>query len=264
MKRPERDEPYKNNLFTTKNETTNEPVAPLCFEKFYYNQIISCIEGSRNDTSYETYGCDPDKDFSCHKPNYELKHNIDMTKLTGKAYGSIIDLRRDKIINFVKEIKEFPWIVDVIDVQYEKLLNDGTEFLLSKIENITGVKRHCKATPKQIRKKREINPEMIQWLNDHVDWEAEGLIGYTKIDVNSENNVSTADSEGDKNSDQDHVGSSGSDNSEEEDDDKGQEISTSNDSSSKKEKAEENNENDEDDNAKDYRTLSSKRSKSTS
>jgi hypothetical protein len=228
MKRPKRDEPYKNNLFTTLNETTDEPVWPLCFEKFYYNQIISCIEGSRNDTSYESYGCNPDKDFSCHKPNYELKHNIDMNKLTGKAYNSIIDLRRDKIINFVKEVKEFPWVVDVIDVQYEKLLSDGTEFLLKKIEDIAGVKRQCEATSKQTRKKREISPSMMQWLNENVDWEIEGLIGYTKMDLTNGKGEYKTETEG-KDDDTDQEDNAAVDSSDEDDDD---DERTENDSSS--------------------------------
>lgn len=231
MERPKRDEPYKKNLFTTLNKTTHEPVWPLCFEKFYYNQIISCIEGSRNDTSYESYGCNPDKDFSCHKPNYELKHNIDMTKLTreGEAYNSIIDLRRDKIINFVKEVKEFPWVVDVIDVQYEKLLSDGTEFLLKKIEKISGLKRQCEATSKQIRKKREINPNMIKWLNDNVDWETEGLIGYTKIDLTNGKGEYKPETEG-KDDDTDQEDNASMD-STDEDDDKAHDEPAENDSS---------------------------------
>mmetsp|Transcript_13132 Transcript_13132/g.18825 ORF Transcript_13132/g.18825 Transcript_13132/m.18825 type:complete len:546 (+) Transcript_13132:241-1878(+) len=189
MKRPKRDAPYKFIVFTTTNETTQEPVKPLCFEKFYYNQIVSCIEGSRNDTFRELHGCNPDKDFSCHKPNYELKHNINMNLLTGDAYDSIIDMRRDKIVNFVKEIKEFPWVIGVIHVQYEVLLSEGSDFLLSEIEKIAGVKRQCESTPKQVRKKREISQEMMKWLNDHVDWETESLIGYSKIDIDSAENV---------------------------------------------------------------------------
>lgn len=189
MKRPKRDAPYKFNVFTTINETTQEPVKPLCFEKFYYNQIVSCIEGSRNDTFHELHGCNPDKDFSCHKPNYELKHNINMNLLTGDAYDSIIDMRRDKIVNFVKEIKEFPWVIGVIHVQYEVLLSEGSDFLLSEIEKIAGVKRQCESTPKQVRKKREISQDMMKWLNDHVDWGTESLIGYSKIDVDSAENV---------------------------------------------------------------------------
>jgi hypothetical protein len=262
MKRPKRDEPYKNNLFTTLNETTDEPVWPLCFEKFYYNQIISCIEGSRNDTSYESYGCNPDKDFSCHKPNYELKHNIDMNKLTGEAYNSIIDLRRDKIINFVKEVKEFPWVVDVIDVQYEKLLSDGTEFLLKKIEDIAGVKRQCEATSKQTRKKREISPSMMQWLNENVDWEIEGLIGYTKMDLTNGKGEYEKETEG-KDDDTDQEDNVAVDSSDEDDDDAYDEL-TENDSRSSLTKEKKNAVDDHSDKTEDWAGRASRSSKKLS
>ena len=133
-----------------------------------------------------SYGCDPDRDFSCHKPIYELRHNIDPLKSTGEAYDSVIDMRRDKIVNFVQEIKQFPWVVDVIDVQYEKLLSEGTEFLIKRVEEITGVKRQCVPSPSQERKKRKINQGMVKWLNDQVDWDVEGLIGYSKMEVDEE------------------------------------------------------------------------------
>jgi hypothetical protein len=69
-------------------------------------------------------------------------------------------------------------------VPYENLLKYGTEDLISRIEEATGLERKCKASPPQPdRPKRPMEPKYIQYINDHVDWEVEALIGYSKLEV---------------------------------------------------------------------------------
>ena len=64
------------------------------------------------------------------------------------------------------------------NVPYENLLKYGTEDLISRIEEATGLERKCKASPPQPdRPKRPMEPKYIQYINDHVDWEVEALIG---------------------------------------------------------------------------------------
>jgi len=180
VERPDRDIPYASNLGNALNPETNQTMEPQCHERFYYNQIISCIEGSRNDTNWKNYhGCDPKKDFSCHKPIYELKHHIDPTQATGEAYESIIHLRRDKILNHVVEVRNFPWVVQVIPVQYEQLLAEGTESLIGKVEDITGVLRSCNAPGSQTRPKRLVDLDLKRWLNENANWTVEALIDYS-------------------------------------------------------------------------------------
>jgi hypothetical protein len=48
----------------------------------------------------------------------------------------------------------------------------------SKIEASTGVKARCQASPKQVRSHRLVDEEFIDWMNMHVDWDVENMIGY--------------------------------------------------------------------------------------
>jgi len=164
MERPKRDEIHKD---------SNEKV---CYEKFRYNELISCIEGSREDPDYLEWakktGYKAKHDFSGHKPIYELKQDG-----SGEPFSSILEMRAAKIRNFLS-LKEWKWISNSIPVQYEKLLSDGTDFLLTQIEEELGIKRQCKAVPPQNRKKRQLPPDYVKWMTENVDWESEGLIEY--------------------------------------------------------------------------------------
>ena len=166
MKRPKRDKKHKGSD------------GNVCYEKFRYDQLISCVEGSYKDEEYKKWlkntGFTSDSDFSGHKPIYELKQDG-----SGKPFESILEMRAAKIQNFLS-VKEWDWVQDSIPVQYEKLLADGTDFLLTQIEEKLQIKRSCKAVPPQTRKRRPLSLDYVQWMKDNVDWESESLIGYTK------------------------------------------------------------------------------------
>ena len=167
MPRPKRDEIYKE---------SNEQ---KCYEKFRYNELISCVEGSRDDKDYKkwakTTGFRTDNDFSGHKPIYELKQDG-----SGDPFGSILEMRAAKIKNFLS-LKDWDWVQDSIPVRYEKLLSEGTDFLISEIEEKLQITRSCEAVPPQTsRKKRSLDPDYVEWMKENVDWETETLIGYTK------------------------------------------------------------------------------------
>mmetsp|Transcript_24034 Transcript_24034/g.36071 ORF Transcript_24034/g.36071 Transcript_24034/m.36071 type:complete len:380 (-) Transcript_24034:945-2084(-) len=144
---------------------------PMCYEKFHYHQLISCIRGHRNDTDYKPPS-DGRGDFSGHQPIYELRDDG-----SGEPYASIVELRADKIRNFLNTI-EFSWVKDLITVRYEDLLNNGTEALLKQIEHATGEKAACAPSPSQERRKRRIDLNFERWITKNTDWSAEELIGY--------------------------------------------------------------------------------------
>lgn len=166
MPRPKRDKIYAN---------SNEKV---CFEKFRYDQLISCVEGSREDKDYKIWqkksGYTSRNDFSGHKPFYELQQDG-----SGEPFGSILEMRAAKIKNFLS-VQEWGWVQDSIPVQYEQLLAEGTDFLMSQVESKLGITRNCEAAPPQERKKRTLSREYLTWMRENVDWETEKLIGYTK------------------------------------------------------------------------------------
>jgi len=156
-----------------------ESTEPICYQKFHYSQLVSCVKGSKDDPEYTGNW---KRDFSGWEPIYEMRHrpSADGTQKRGDAYKSIVDMRADKIRNFVEDVEKFTWVTQVLNVQYEQLLMQGTESLISRIEELTGVKRMCEPTGSQTRKKRKLDPDMVEWLNENVDWETEALVGYEK------------------------------------------------------------------------------------
>jgi hypothetical protein len=100
----------------------------------------------------------------------------------GKPYANILKMRADKIRNFV-ETATYTSVEGFWHYQYEGLLKTGTEELVAKIERATGIKRNpekCKIYEPQERRKREMDSAFVDYMIDHVDWEAEALVGYKK------------------------------------------------------------------------------------
>jgi len=183
--RPTLDRQYvksvKKNSFNVFNDTA--PIFP-CQENFQPHQIISCLlkpfDSEEDFQEYMAYWrvnlSLPS--FSGREPFYELKNDG-----SGQNYKNILEMRADKIHNFLS-LSTWNWIADVHVVQYEQVLNDGTGGLLSYIEEKTGLTRNCTAYQPQLdRASKYLDYELVEWINDHHDWEAESLIGYSKWEV---------------------------------------------------------------------------------
>ena len=117
---------------------------------------------------------------------YELQYDG-----SGRAYSSIIDLRRDKIINHLS-VANFVGTRAFLPMRYEDLNANGTSVLLRSIEEAAGLKANCSAIigkggrrlkEKKITKHSKLSAEFIDWMNEFVDWEVEGRIGYYKRDA---------------------------------------------------------------------------------
>lgn len=112
---------------------------------------------------------------------YELQHDG-----SGRAYSSIIDLRRDKIINHLS-VSNFVGTRAFLPMRYEDLYANGTSALLRSIEEASGLKANCSAIigkgNRQLRtipitNHTSLSDEFIDWMNEFVDWEVESRIGY--------------------------------------------------------------------------------------
>lgn len=144
----------------------------VCQEKFKYNEVIPC-ERYPEENEYLTQKQNG-KGLVQSIPIYELKRDG-----SGEPFDSIVDLRADKIRNHVLEVKAFPFVEDVVVVRYEDLLGFGTEPLHREILKSAGIKPHCDPTPPQPnRPQRPVSDDFKRWMDEHVDWEAEALIGY--------------------------------------------------------------------------------------
>ena len=109
---------------------------------------------------------------------------------SGRAYSSIIDLRRDKIINHLS-VADYVGTRALLPMRYEDLNANGTSVLLQSIEEVAGVKARCSAitgkggrrrrlNAKPITKHSKLPDDFIDWMNKFVDWEIESRIGYHK------------------------------------------------------------------------------------
>jgi len=119
---------------------------------------------------------------------YELVHDG-----SERAYSSVIDLRRAKILNHLA-VAELSGTRTLLPFRFEDLNANGTARLLMEVEAATGFRARCEATlgraPKYLRdrhlgykkiiKHRQHPDDYIQWMNRYVDWEVEGRIGYSR------------------------------------------------------------------------------------
>ena len=108
---------------------------------------------------------------------YELCHDG-----SGQPYDSILKLRRDKIRNFL-EVADFPSVKEMFAVQYDEMVVEGTDLLLSYLEAALGVKANCAPYPGKAPPKIPLAAEFIEYMREYIDWDSEALIGFTPRDV---------------------------------------------------------------------------------
>lgn len=151
MPRPPKDEPLA-------NETGR-----VCGQQFHYNEVVPCSE-----SVFRRRG---------GHPRYELR--VDGS---GQPYDSVVQLRRDKIRNFL-ESAQYAGVAGHLTVRYEDVVTNGSCDILSRIEKATGVSAKCKAKPPQNLSVRNYDPRYVKWMNDNVDWSTEALIGYGRCNL---------------------------------------------------------------------------------
>lgn len=174
MERLWKDEAWRNEQFANNN------TGRICQEKFHYHEIVSCLTRPYP----EGYWGDHRKHrFSQHQPFYEMR----VDDKEGRPYANILEMRADKIRNFM-ETSTYHNVDGFWHYRYESLLKQGTEELVQKIERATGLKRHpekCQIYEPQNRRKRSMDANFFDYMVDHVDWEAEALIGYERPDYSA-------------------------------------------------------------------------------
>lgn len=154
------------------NQLANNKTGRICQERFHYHEVVSCLTRPYPEGYW---GPHRKHRFSQHQPFYEMKPS-------GQPYNNILEMRADKIRNFL-ESAAYSNVEGFWFYQYESLLKHGTKELVEKIERATGVKRHperCRIYEPQLRRKRAMDLAFIDYMLDHVDWKAEAMIGYQK------------------------------------------------------------------------------------
>ena len=142
----------------------------ICRENFHYRDIISCVPEPLPRTHYNHT-----LRYSENEPFYEMRNDG-----SGTPYNNIMELRTDKIRNFLST-SQYPGVADVWILQYEFLLQTGTQHLLDRISEWTGITPTCEAKPPQIRKQkmtRKVTPDFAAYVRKNLNWTVEKLIGY--------------------------------------------------------------------------------------
>ena len=164
-------------VFLTKPWTTKRVGADLklkgdemCQEDFHYRDIVSCVMEPLPASAYKFK-----PRYSEHQPFYEMRNDG-----SGLPYNNILELRTDKIRNFLSTAK-YDGVADVWVLQYEYLVNRGTQRLLERLAEWTGVEPQCEYKPPQNRKQkktRRITKEFAQHIRLNLNWTVEKWIGY--------------------------------------------------------------------------------------
>jgi len=93
--------------------------------------------------------------------------------------ASLLELRRDKIYNFLS-VAKFQGVKHFEAVRYEDMVQNGTSSLVFRLEKALGVSAHCQPTEPRPLLNRLLTDHYLEWMYEHVDWDAEDLLGYNK------------------------------------------------------------------------------------
>ena len=146
-----------------------------CKSAFFPNEIVPCMAPGKTISFNDVDQRRGDRS----RPMYELRFDG-----SGRPYNNILEMRADKIRNFMN-MSNFKSLYHFDAVQYEGLIAEGRNTIVRKIEEITGIKAHDKCRGESSLRPIERYPytaEFVDYLNKHMDWTAEELIGYKRLD----------------------------------------------------------------------------------
>jgi hypothetical protein len=162
MPRSDRDLALNNN---SNNRTTSRQEHRVCDQDFNYNEVVPCVA---SDAEHDNHA------------KYELRHDM-----SGEPYESILDLRRDKILNYLS-IEQYQGVKYFDAWKYEDLALEGSAQLVRQLEHALGIKATCKPleiSEAKFFRRPKLDLDCVEWMQDHVDWDdSEALIGYHRSD----------------------------------------------------------------------------------
>ena len=150
--------------------------------KKYPNKFLPCRTGME---FHEVIPCRfdpgtvPQHLVRTQNPVYELKRGGS----NDEPYGSILELRSDKIVNFLLEVPLLQDLGGYLAVRFEDLLRNGTATFLQQVGEMIGIPQlppECQPQgprPEMIGR-RKIPDGLRQWVEDHLVLSTERLLGY--------------------------------------------------------------------------------------
>ena len=113
-------------------------------------------------------------------PLYEMDRNN-----IGVPYNSIIDMRRDKLLNHMS-VQSWEWVKGYALAPIEKMGDpEFVQAFLSEISSVVGIEATCTNLPKPTfsSKLDSVPAEFIEWVTNNTDWTTEALVGYSSIKI---------------------------------------------------------------------------------
>lgn len=144
----------------------------ICQENFHRMEVVPCEYN-------ETSGKLADPLIRGFAPIYEMQRDG-----TGRPFRSIMELRAEKILNFVLEIPTLMDLSGFMIVRYEDVLQDGTQFVLDQLQEILHLDdahmRRCRVIPPQPERlgSRPVPSDFRRYVREHMDPDMERLLGY--------------------------------------------------------------------------------------
>ena len=144
----------------------------VCQENFHRMEVVPCVYN-------ETSGKVAKRFINGFTPLYEMRRDG-----TGRPFSSIMELRKEKILNFVLELPTLLDLSGFMIVRYEDMLRNGTQFVLDQLKDILGLDKEdmsrCRALPPQPERlgSRPVPEDFRQYLREHLDTDMEHLLGY--------------------------------------------------------------------------------------
>ena len=159
-----------------------------CSFGFTFHEVVPCL--TQRDPKSDSF------------PLYEL-HPPSSGSMAGTPYSNLLELRADKIQNFLS-VSDYDGVVDVIAIRYEDLVwddgyNDDASYLTLPFPGIAGLLEEIRdrttlipdasagwiidenglfrAEPMGVGA-MSLDPYYAQWMEDHVNWDVEFLVGY--------------------------------------------------------------------------------------
>lgn len=166
------------------NQTKGKAIhMETCYEHFHFYDLIPCSYQDRVRTqSLVSMSGDDEEEDGDSGAVYEMK--MDHNKKRLEPYRSIMELRRDKMIHFYIEVSKFASVSHFIPVKFEDMVINGTALLIKEIEKKMGVTSKC--VPEKLSVKTKIDKRQrifTNMVNEGVDWSAEALMGYERIEL---------------------------------------------------------------------------------
>ena len=160
-------------------------VMDTCYDRFTFFDIVPCSYNDRVRSASLIFLGDIADDGDAGAV-YEMKKNHGPSDF--EPFDSVLSLRKDKALNFFKEVQGFFSVQHYIPVTYETLVDAGTSSLIKDIEWKLNLQSRC--DPKKLANPSSggtkiYSKEYIQFINDHVDWSVEEIVGYQPLSLNS-------------------------------------------------------------------------------